>query len=136
MNVPSDWPLLVLAVGTTLIAIDAGSDLVIAVPAGIAAVALAGLLLVASLGEVGWRGSAPARLEPPTTTSSLRAAFRAGRAGRMSIVTEVDRLDRRSLHPELRVRSPAEEDRLRSMPRSEFLQYLHARLDEIERSGP
>jgi hypothetical protein len=132
MNLPSDWPVLVLAAGAAVLAIDAGADLTVAVPAGIAAVALAALLLVTSVGEVSWRGAPTPPVEPPTTTSSLRAAFRSGRSGRISIVLEVDRLERHGLHPQLPTRNAAEEERIRRMPRAEFREYLAARLDQIE----
>ena len=132
MNLPADWPFLLVAGAATVLAVDAGSNLDVAVPAGIVAVTFAGLLLLTSLGRVAWQTPAVPPLEPPTATSSLRAAFRAGRAGRMSIVVELDRVERRVLHPELPTRSAAEEDRIRRMSLSEFRAYLRSRLDQIE----
>lgn len=136
MNAPSDWPLILLAGGATALAIDAGTDLAVAVPAGLIAVGVAGLLLVTSLGEVAWRGPPPRTLEPPTATSSLRAAFRSGRAGRISVVVELDRLERRGPHPDLPSRTEAEETKLRSMSLPAFRAYLSARLDQIEARDP
>ena len=132
MNVPPDWPFLLVAGAATVVAVDAGSNLLVAVPAGIVAVTFAGLLLLTSLGEVAWRRPPSMRLEPPNTTSSLRAAFRAGRAGRISIVVELDRLERRILDPRLPTRSAAEEDRIRHLSVPEFRSYLSARLDQMD----
>lgn len=132
MNLPPDWPLLLVAGAATALAIDAGSNLDVAVPAGVVAVTAAGLLLATSLGQVAWRLPSSSPLEPPTTMSSLRAAFRSGRAGRMSIVVELDRLERRVLHPSLPTRSAAEDERIRRMSHAEFRAYLNGRLDAIE----
>ncbi len=132
MNLPPDWPLLLLAGGATVLAIDAGANLAVAIPAGGVAIVVAGLLLLTSLGQVAWRPSAAPSLEPPTATSSMRAAFRAGRAGRMSIVVELDRVERRVLDPTLPTRSAAEEHRIRHLSPAEFRAYLNARLDAIE----
>jgi hypothetical protein len=128
----SDWPLIALAVAATLVALDAGSNLSVAIPAGVAAVVAAGLLFAGSLGEVAWRSPPSREVEPPMATSTLRAAFRSGRSGRLSIVLELDRIERLSTRPNLPMREAREEAELRRMSPSEFRAYLNARLDALE----
>lgn len=132
MNVPSDWPLLVVAGAAAAIAILAGRDLDAALPAGVIAVVAAGMLLAGSSRRLAWRRAPPPRMAPPTAASTMRAAFRSGRSGRLTIVAELDRIERIGPHPMLRMRDEHEEDRIRQLPRTEFRAYVRGRLDAIE----
>jgi hypothetical protein len=132
VKVPADWPLLAIAVVAGGVAVASGRQLEFAVPAGLVAVAAAGLMFAASMGRVRWRRPAPPRTAPPTATSTLRASFRSGRAGRVSIVLLLDRIERTGPHPELPARTAAEDARFERMPRAEFRAYVAHRLDEIE----
>jgi hypothetical protein len=132
VNVPDDWPLLVVAAIAAAIAIDSGPNLDAAVPAGVVAVVAAGLLLAGSMRHVAWRRAPLPRMAPPTAASSLRAAFRSGRAGRLSIVLQLDRMERLGPRPDLVTRSSAEDERIQRMPREEFRQYLRERLARLE----
>ncbi|MGA8664142.1 MAG: hypothetical protein WB809_03620 [Thermoplasmata archaeon] len=132
MNVPSDWPLLILVAAATVIAILAGRALEIAVPVGVVAVVAAGLLLAGSMRHLAWRPAPSPRMAPPMAASTLRAAFRSGRSGRITIVVELDRIERMGPHPSLSVRTEAEESRIRALPRPEFRAYVQHRLDAIE----
>jgi len=132
VRVPSDWPLLVLAAAAAGIAILAGRSLDVALPAGVIAVVAAGLLLAGSIGRLAWRRAPLPRMAPPTAASTLRAAFRSGRSGRITIVAELDRIERMGPHPDLGVRSEAEETRIRMLPRPAFRTYVERRLDTIE----
>jgi len=132
VNVPADWPLVVVAAGAAAFAIYVGSDLDVAIPAGVVAVAAAGLLLAGSGRRLAWRRAPAPAMAPPTAASTLRAAFRAGRSGRVTVLAELDRIERNGPHPSLEVRSALEEARIRNLPRAEFRAYVQQRLETIE----
>ncbi|MGP8072854.1 MAG: hypothetical protein ACLPZM_06975 [Thermoplasmata archaeon] len=132
MNVPTDWPLFVIAGVAAAVAIFAGADFDVAIPLGVIAVVAAGLLLTGSLRRLAWRRPPAPPMAPPTAASTLRAAFRSGRSGRISIVSELDRIERMGPHPALAMRSIAEETRIQHLPRTEFREYVRTRLDAIE----
>ena len=136
MNVPGDWPLVVLALGAGAFAILAGGQLGTALPLSVVAIALAGLLVAGSMRRVAWAAPTAPPIEAPLGLSTLRAAFRAGRAGRLSIVLELDQLERRTNRPGLATRSPEEDDEILHMTNPEFQAYLRTRLDLLEQGGP
>lgn len=132
MNPPSDWPLVVVAGAAAAVAIVGGNYLPVALPAGVVALALAGLLFVGAGARRSRREGAALVLPSPTAMSTLRAALRAGRSGRTSIVGEIDRIERRVARPELPARPPETDLALQRMSPSEFRAYLRERLDALE----
>ncbi len=132
MNLPGDWPLLVAAGAAAAVAIVAGDFLPLSLPAGAAAVLLATLLFLQPAGGAVREPDPRPTSAPPTPTSSVRAAFRAGRAGRGSIVAELDRMERRVGDPDLPARSLEEEERIRRMGSGDFRDYVAGRLGALE----
>jgi hypothetical protein len=132
MRVPFGWFVPALGAAAAGIAIWAGSNLSVALPAGALAVAAAAFLLV----DAGLRSASPSRRAPaPTPTNpkrNLRAAFRSAGFGREVILDAVDRVDRILLRPELPTRSIEESQRVQRMSPEEFRAYLRDRLDAIE----
>jgi hypothetical protein len=135
MNLPDDWPLLAGAVAAAAVAVVGGDYLPLAVPAGAAAVALAALLFLSPAGAMARDPPARPRLGAPIATSTLRVAFRAGRAGRATIVAELDRIERRGGNPNLPARSIEEERTIRQMEAAAFRNYVSERLRAIETGG-
>lgn len=127
--------LLAVAVVATGIAVWAGPNFVIALPAAVAAVVAAGLLFLgAGLDRI---PSRPLRSAPVPATSmvGLRRAFTSGRLGRESLVETLDRLERAGPNPDLPALRPDEADRIWRMPPKEFREYLRERLDQLERQS-
>ncbi len=120
---------LVLALGVLATAIHAGPGPAIAWAA--IAVGAGSLLLVLSL-ALASRDAWSRRTAPPLEVNALRAWIRSGELGHEEIVRLLDRIDRMGPHPELGVRTEPEMARYRTMGRSEFLEVVSARLDEIE----
>jgi hypothetical protein len=120
-----------IAIVATGVAIWAGRNAAIAVPAGAFAVAAAGLLFAEA-----WTG----RTRPGGSVigdreeggGAIRKAFRSGRLGRKRIVETVERLERAVPHPETARRTREEVDRLVALSPAEFREYLRAQLDELE----
>jgi hypothetical protein len=135
MNLPGDWPLLAGAGVAAAVAVVGGDYLPVSLPAGAAAVALAALLFLAPAGTMARDPPAGPRLGAPTTTSTVRAAFRAGRAGRATIVAELDRVERRVANPNLPARSIEEDATIRAMDPAAFRAYVAERLRGIEQGG-
>lgn len=121
------------AVLGTGVAVWAGPNFSIAVPAATLALASAALLFVEA-----WAYRTPpfsVRFPsiPPSPTYGLRGAFRSGHMGRETIVETLDRLERAGPNPELPVRGSEENRRIYRMPEREFREYLRERLDRLER---
>ena len=124
-----------LAVGATVIAVGAGPDLAIALPAGVTAVLAAALLFV----EAGLTRAAPrpvrsssAGLSP--STARLRQALAFGPRGREAILETLDRLERTGPNPSLPLREREESRRIQAMSLPEFREYVRTRLDQLERA--
>lgn len=121
-----------LAVTAAGVAVWAGPELSIALPAGVLAALAASLLFV----EVGTSHASFPSLRAsrplPPSTAYLRRAFTFGRLGRETILETLDRLERTGPNPGLPARDPAETRRILRMPRREFRAYLRARLDRLE----
>jgi hypothetical protein len=132
MRAPFGWFVPALAVAAAGVAIWAGSNLSVALPAGAVAVAAAAFLLV----DAGLRSAPPERRppapRPANPKQNLRASFRSAGFGREVILDAVDRVDRILLSPELPTRSIEESQRVQRMTADEFRAYLASRLDAIE----
>lgn len=133
MRLPFGWLLVALAAVATALALWAGSNLALAVPAGVVAVAAAAFLFGEAWLRHGTRRAVPATPLPAAdSASALRTNFRSGPLGREAIVVLLDRLEREGLHPELPARRPAEFARFARLSPAEFRRYVRDRLDELE----
>ena len=132
MTAPYGWGLVVTALAATGVAIWAGPNLSIAVPAAVIAVVAAALLFL----EVALRsGTGRSRLSAeslPPRPAAMRTAFVSGRLGRERLVLLLDVLDRRAGVSDRGPRSPDEIDRFSLMPPEEFRAYLRGRVDDLE----
>lgn len=127
------WYLVAIAAVAGGIAIWAGPNFAIAVPAGVIAVIAAGLLLVVG-GVPGITGGSIRVVASASSVDagSLRPLFRRGGLGREAILEEVDRIERAGPNPWLPSRRPEETARIREMPEEEFRRYVRERLDRLE----
>ncbi len=131
MNSPFGWKLPLIAAVAIVVAIWAGRNVTIAIPAAAVAVGSGLLLLVevwgippaARPGDVSVGGS-------PRIT--VRDLFRTGRLGREEIVELLDRLERAGPNPQLPGRGTEELDRISRLSRAEFRAYVRQRLGELE----
>lgn len=134
MRVPFGWGLPVIALIAVGVAIWAGTNFSISVPAAGAAVVAAALLIREAASARGDapppRGETTAITVPPRRT--VRATFAAGRLGREEIVVLLDTLERKGPNPMLPGRPASEVDRLARLPPAEFRAYLRRRLDDLE----
>jgi hypothetical protein len=130
---PFHWGFLVFAFLATLGSIVVRTNLSEAVGLAAIAVIAAGLAL--------WDGvrqapratfTGPSSFEEPV--GAVRVLLGEGRHGREGIIVRLDALERRSLNPNLPVRSPAEIRRLTSLSQEEFRRRVAARLDELEKA--
>lgn len=126
------WAVPAAAVVATGIAIWAGPNVSIAVPAAALAILAAAMLFVG-----GWLDRAERGRRRPLPRSEpemfrLRSSLRSGPLGREDIVTTLDRVERGGPTPDLPARSPQEIERLVQLPLSEFREYLRTRLDDLE----
>lgn len=133
MNAPFSWLFPALAAVASGVAIGAGRDLSLAVPAAVVAVAAGALTVVEALA----RRRAPAR-PPPAVPANPRAtvqeAFRGGGYGRELLVDLVDRIERAGPHPELPGRSIEATRALVALSPDEFRRYLRDRVNALEGS--
>jgi len=120
---------------TTGIAIAAGPNLALAVPAGAAAVVLAmflGLYSSASLRSLERR---------PHRAPEIRPSFRIHRGlvgdpiHREEVLLLLDRVERAGPNPRLPSRTRSELVRIMSMETPEFRRYVATRLDQLERES-
>jgi hypothetical protein len=132
MRLPSGWFLVVVAAIAVAIAIWAGPNLTIAIPAAAFATLAGGLLFVGAWLELeeGARRRTPSRWEPDVFR--LRSAMRSGPLGREEIVTTLDRVERMGPTPDLPARSPQQMELIVRLPPAEFRKYLRGRLDDLE----
>jgi len=131
MNLPFGWKLPLVAVIAIGIAVWAGRNVVVAIPAAAVAIG-AGLLLLVEV----W-GVPPATRPMPgplgqNPRATVRDLFRSGRIGREEIVELLDRLERAGPTPRLPGRSAEEVERLARLSRPEFREYVRGRIDDLE----
>jgi hypothetical protein len=131
MSAPVHWSLLALAAVAAAVAIVAGPNNAVAVPAALVAIAAAGLAFWEAA-QSGGRPSGLAIAPPMTAPFGVRAWFAGGSFGRESIVLLLDQLDRAGPHPGLAARPMSEVRRLARMPPREFCAFVRNRLDVIE----
>lgn len=116
----------------TGIAVWAGPNVSVALPAAVVAVIAASLLFI----EVGANRISSARLRraapSPSAVGTLRRAFTSGRLGREAIVDTLDRLERAGPNPNLPARQLEETGRILRMSEREFREYLRTRVDQLE----
>ena len=127
------WALLAgVAIGTSAVAILANSDLTVAVPLSVIAVAAAAVLLLEIVEQTRW--PAPrAPTEPAGDPGGVRSSLRAGVRGRFPLVLLIDTLDRRADNPNVRGLSQEEVERLEALPAGQFRTYLAERITDLER---
>jgi len=130
MKLPFGWALPALAVGATIVALAAGPNRSLAVPAAAVAVAAAGLALWLAARRWGHRETVSAN--EMAVVDSTADWFDEGVMGQEAIVLMLDRIERQLTHPELPSRSTEEFDRIRMLPPEEFLDYVEHRLNELE----
>jgi hypothetical protein len=134
MNVelPERWPLLAGTAVAIGVALAAGPNLAIAVPAAGVAVLAAAIYLADAVRD---RARAPARAAFAPVASDpdrVATAFRSGRFGRREIVKILDRLERDAPRSTSPVRAAPEIDALADLPPEEFERYVRARVEALE----
>lgn len=136
MILPRGWVgLLALAAALAGVAIWAGPNLGLAVPAGAAAVVVGGLLFATGwprTSELRHPRPAPVETPDPTPTVNVRLAFASGALGREDLVLLLDKVERAGPNPTLPVRSADELHALTSRPERDFLAYVADRLGSLE----
>jgi len=131
VNLPFGWRIPVVIAVAAGIAIWAGRNLEVALPAAVVAVGASVLLLLEVWG-VPPANRPTSRLVGDNPRASVRDLFRAGRIGREEIVEMLDRLERSGPDPFLPGKTPEELERIVRLPRSEFRQYVRDRIGSIE----
>jgi hypothetical protein len=132
MRNPLAWGLVVLAVVATGVAVWAGNNFTVALPsAGIAVMAASLLFLDVEIRRPARAGRAPTGISP-TQPNQIRQAFLSGQLGREKLVGLLDRLERSGPNPTLPPRRYEELQSIVAMSRTEFQQYLTARLEYLE----
>jgi hypothetical protein len=132
VNAPRGWPLVLLAGAALAIAVYAGPNQGIATLLALLALGAIGLLLLAPGRAVASERRAARSTATPEPSSTFRAALAAGRSGRSEVVAQIDLVERRTVRPDRPRTSATEHARLRALPRSEFQEYVNARLETIE----
>jgi hypothetical protein len=132
MNRALTVALCAVAILATLLAIDAGTNAGVAIPAG-AAAATAGALLLGGIVE---RTRWPRVREMPTLREDpmrVRTMVAAGTLGRPSLIRLLDALQRTGVSPDASPASPEEIARLQGLSREKFREYLNSRVSDLER---
>jgi hypothetical protein len=132
MNFPFGWFLPAVAIVATGVAVWAGDNFSLAIPAAVAALLAAGLLFVDAVLGPGWVARRPEGPFLAGEAGPLRTAFRSGRLGREAIADLLDRLERAGPNPDLPGRRTEETNRLVRLPSGEFRNYVRQRLDDLE----
>lgn len=122
----------VLAAAAAGIAVWAGANLALGVPAAVTAVGLASLLLVESIPRSLGRGETGPAVRPTGEADRIRTAFGTGRVGRERIVSLLDAYERSGPNPAYAGHRPEEVARLVALPGHEFRAYVRSRLDDLE----
>jgi hypothetical protein len=128
---PVSWMLPSVALAATVLAVVAGGNLSIALPAAAIAVLAAALLFARSWSR---RARAPDPPPPParTDTDRLRLAFHSGRLGREEVAVALNRLERSFLDPNLAPPPVDELSRVAALPPEQFRSYVARKLDRLE----
>lgn len=132
MNLGLGGLLVAAAVVATGLAIWAGDNFILAVPAATAAVLAAGLLFAEAVLESSRTARPPEGDTGSNEVGTLRVAFRSGRLGREAIAELLDVLERAGPNPGLPSRRADETSRIVHMPAAEFRSYVRQRLDDLE----
>jgi hypothetical protein len=131
MSSPVGWVLPLVAAGATVLAVLAGGNFALALPAAGLAVLAAALLFVRTWSRRARAPESPAAA-PRTDTDRLRLAFHSGRIGREEVVVALNRLERELLDPDLSPPPVPELTRLAALPPEQFLAYVRRQLDRLE----
>jgi hypothetical protein len=115
----------------TVIAVAAGTNEAIALPAAGGAVAAAAGLLVGIAEKTRWPAVRTIPLLP-ADPARVRTSLGAGLVGRPGLIALLDRLERAGGDTTVGVTSADEVKRLRSLSDSQFRAYLDARLRDLE----
>jgi hypothetical protein len=132
MNAATTVFLCVVAVVASGLAIAAGSNASLVLPAAAVAVVAGAFLLVGVVERTRWP---PGRTlpTPPADPARVRSSLAAGTRGRSTVVWLLDNLERAEGNPNLPVPSDEELARLQALSPEEFRQYLRARVSDLER---
>jgi hypothetical protein len=114
------------------VAVAAGTNETIALPAAAICVGAGALLLVVVVERTHWPAGAPPR-SVPADPARVRTSLRSGAFGRAELVSLLDRLDRAGGSPNLPSSSVEELERLQALSPEEFRDYLGARVGDLER---
>ena len=126
------WLLPAAAIVLTGVALWAGPNVPIALPAAALAVLAVGFLFLGAWTDSeGRKRPRVARVWEPDVFR-LRTAIRSGPLGREEIVTTLDRVERMGLNPNLPSRTAEEMHTLTRVTPEEFRVYLRRRLDDLE----
>ncbi len=131
MRSPIGWWWPVLAGIAVLVAVLAGPNYTLAVPAATAAVILSALGVIDALGRHRGELEGPI-LSRPVPPGGVRGAFRGGEPGREDIVLTLDLLERQLARPDLPSRTAAELAAICRQSPEQFHRYLAKRLNELE----
>jgi hypothetical protein len=132
MKSPLGWFLPAVAIVLTGIAIWAGPNVPLALPAAALAVVAMGFLFLGAWEDSEARSKPTVPLVWEPDVFRLRTAIRSGNLGREEIVTTLDRVERMGPTPDLPTRTADEMARLTRVSPQEFRQYLRHRLDDLE----
>ncbi|MGI0071349.1 MAG: hypothetical protein ACRECT_04690 [Thermoplasmata archaeon] len=132
MRSPLGWFLPAVALLAAGVAVWAGPNFALAIPAAATATLAAALLFLDAWFDR--PGRVPARLSamPPRETSRLRAALTSGTLGREELVLTLDTVERKGLTPDLPVRTVSELEAIVGLPAKEFRDYLRERVERLE----
>lgn len=114
------------------IAVAAGTNEAVVVPAAAVAVGAGALLLVGVVEQTRWPSPRPRTASTPDL-GHVRSSVGAGAHGRTELIALLDHLDRASGGPRLASRSSEELAHLQALSPEEFRAYLSARVGELER---
>jgi hypothetical protein len=134
MTSPIRWALPAIAVTATFVAVLGGPNESVSVPAATVAVGTAGLALWDLVRDRLPEGP-PAEFEDPgSARATTENWFRPGSMNQASIILLLDRVDRTLVNPRLPTRSASEVEQISRLPWPQFLDYVEARLADIEAS--
>jgi hypothetical protein len=113
------------------VAVAAGPNESLAVPAASVSVAAGALLLVGVVERTRWP-SRPPVAGPTADPARVRSSFEAGARGRNELIVLLDRLERGEGERYLSYRPPEELARLQALAPEAFRQYLGDRVSDLE----
>ena len=131
MNIVATILLGVVAAVATGLAVAAGTNASLAIPAATAAVAAGALFLVGVVEQTRWPSGRPLPTVP-VDPARVRSSLAAGPRGRPALVYLLDNLERSGGTMNVPVPSDAELRHLAQLSREEFRQYLTDRVNDLE----